>query len=63
MEKIDTVVERLDMIAKDMEHDAKEFDGKPFDGETVAKYFGYQGAAIVALANIIKMLLKGKFVK
>lgn len=47
----------LEEIAKDMKNDAKEFDGKPFNGETVAKYFGYQGAAIAALANIIKSIL------
>lgn len=44
-------------VAADMERDAKEFDGKPFDGKTVATYFGYQGAAISALANVIKKLV------
>lgn len=41
-------------VALDMENDAKEFDGKPFDGKTVATYFGNQGAAIAALADVIK---------
>lgn len=50
----------LDMIIQDMENDAKEFDGKPFDGKTVATYFGYQCAAISALAKIIKETLVNK---
>jgi hypothetical protein len=44
----------LEMIAEDMKNDAKNFDGKPFNGRTVAEYFGNQGAAIAALANILK---------
>ena len=47
----------LEMIAKDMEDDAKNFDGRPFDGRTVAEYFGHQGAAIAALANILQSML------
>ena len=47
----------LEMIAKDMEDDAKNFDGRPFDGRTVAEYFGHQGAAITALANILQSML------
>lgn len=35
------IVKRLEMIIQDMANDAKEFDGKPFDGKTVATYFGY----------------------
>lgn len=48
----------LEMISKDMENDAKDFDGKPFDGKTVAKYFANQGAAIAALANIMKSIVE-----
>lgn len=47
----------LDMIAQDMKDDAKNFDGQPFTGRTVAEYFGNQGAAIAALANIVKDLV------
>lgn len=47
----------LEMITEDMKNDAKEFDGKPFNGRTVAQYFGNQGAAIAALANILKLVL------
>ena len=46
-------VEVLKMIAEDMKNDAKNFDGKPFNGKTVATYFGNQGAAIAALAKIV----------
>ena len=50
----------LDMIAKDMANDAKNFDGKPFNGKTVAEYFGNQGAAIAALAEVLKSTIKEK---
>lgn len=48
----------LEMIATDMRNDAKKFDGQPFTGRTVAQYFGKQGAAIAALANIVKSILE-----
>lgn len=60
---VETVVrqiEVLNMIAEDMKNDAKEFDGKPFNGRTVAEYFGNQGAAIASLANIVKSILEEK---
>ena len=44
-------------IADDMAADAAAFDGKPFNGRTVAEYFGNQGAAIAALAGIVKQLV------
>lgn len=52
------LVEICEQVALDVESDAKEFDGKPFDGKTVAKYFGYQGAAIKALSDVLKQLLQ-----
>ena len=54
------IVEVLEMIAQDMADDAKNFDGKPFTGRTVAEYFGNQGAAIAALANIVKSLVESR---
>ncbi len=54
----DNRIEVLEMIAKDMENDAREFDGQPFNGKTVAAYFGRQGAAIAALANVVKLILE-----
>lgn len=53
-----TVVEVLEMIAKDQADDAKNFEGAPFTGRTVAEYLGNQGAAIAALAQIIKELIE-----
>ena len=47
----------LDMIAKDMEQDAEDFDGTPFTGKNVGEYFGKHGAAIAALAAIVKTLI------
>lgn len=47
-----TIRQVCEEIAADMEIDAREFDGKPFNGRTVAEYFGNQGAAIAALAKI-----------
>ena len=49
-----SVSEVLDKIAKDMEDDATNFDGRPFDGRTVAQYFGYQAAAISVLDKYLK---------
>ena len=47
----------LEKISEDMRNDAKEFDGKPFNGKTVAQYFAYQGAAIHALTNILRQVI------
>ena len=44
-------------ISADMKADATRFDGQPFTGKTVAEYFGVQGAAIAALADIVKTLI------
>jgi len=48
----------LDDIAADAKNDATNFDGKAFNGRTVAEYLGNQGAAIAALADIVKELVK-----
>ena len=48
----------LKMISDDMEADAKKFDGQEFNGKNVATYFGNHGAAISALANILKQILE-----
>jgi DNA mismatch repair protein MutH len=50
------IVEVLEMIATDMVNDAKDLDGKPFNGRTVAEALGNQGAAIATLARIIKTM-------
>ena len=54
----DRQIEILKMIADDIKKDAQVFDGLPFNGKIVAKYFGYQGAAIAKLANIIQSILE-----
>ena len=48
----------LGIIETDMKNDAESFDGRPFNGKTVAEYFGNQGAAIAALADIMKSILE-----
>ena len=48
----------LELIMEDMKNDAKNFDGRPFNGKIVAEYFGNQGAAISALAEIIKSVIE-----
>ena len=50
----------LHEIGEDMERDARDFDGRPFNGRTVAEYFGNQGAAIAALARIVDVLIAEK---
>lgn len=52
------LIKCCEQVAFDVENDAKEFDGKPFDGETVAQYFGYHGAAIKALSDVIKQIIE-----
>ncbi len=46
----------LKEIAEDMKKDAKHYEGRPFNGREVAQYFGKQGAAIAALANILSSI-------
>lgn len=54
------MIEVLEMISEDMANDAESFDGRPFNGRTVAEYFGNQGAAISALARIMKYIISDK---
>ena len=48
----------LTMIANNMKNDAIKFDGQDFIGKTVAEYNANLGAAIAALADIVKSILK-----
>lgn len=50
------IIDVCDAVAHDIEQDAKNLDGMPFNGKTVAEYFGYYGAAIQALARMVKVL-------
>ena len=52
------MIEVLKIIADDQKADAKNFEGQPFNGGTVGTYFGYQGAAIASLADIVREVLR-----
>ena len=56
--KLSKRIKVMQIISEDMEKDAKDFNGKPFNGKTVGEYFGNQGAAIAALADNIKRILE-----
>ena len=60
MKSIKGHIKRLKMIENDMKNDAKELNGKPFNGKTVGEQFGYQGAAISALAHTRIALLEDR---
>jgi hypothetical protein len=57
------MIKVCEMIRADMEQDAKSFNGRSFDGKTVAEYFGYQGAAIASLADIVRALVEAEMMK
>ena len=57
--KKDKIIKVMQMVAEDVENDAKNFDGKEFNGKNVAEYFGNHGAAIKALADAVKAILEG----
>lgn len=54
----DNRIKVLEAIALDVKNDAENFDGQPFNGKTVAEYFGNHGAAIDALSRIMVSILK-----
>lgn len=54
----DNRIDICNMIAEDAKKDAEEFDGKLFNGKTVAEYFGNHGASIKALADLVKSILE-----
>ena len=49
-------LEVLDMIIDDCEKDVNDFEGKPFNGKTVAEMHGILEAKIQALAKVIKKI-------
>lgn len=51
-------IEILDMVSKDAENDATNFDGKEFNGKNVGVYFGNHGASISTLAKIVKGIVE-----
>lgn len=52
------IIEVMKEVAKDVEKDAADFDGRPFDGKTVAAYMGNHGAAIQAIAKAVVEILE-----
>jgi len=57
-EKRENIIRVMSMVAEDIENDARNFDGQPFNGKTVGTCFGNQGAAIKAVADAIKTILE-----
>ena len=49
-------LEVLDMIIDDCEKDVNDFEGKPFNGKTVAEMHGILEAKIQALAKVVKKI-------
>ena len=58
--KREKIINVIKMVAEDVERDAAEFDGKPFNGKTMATYMGNHGAAIKAVANAVKEILEAQ---
>jgi len=57
------IIKIMDMVADDVKNDARNFDGKPFTGKTMAEYMGNHGAAIAAIAKSVKEILKNNQIK
>ena len=57
-EKRDKIIKVMDMVAKDVEADAHNFEGKEFNGRNVATYLGNLGAGVAAVANAVKAILE-----
>lgn len=55
---MEELINICEQVAQDAKKDATEFDGQPFNGKTVGTYFGYHGAAIAALAGVLKEALQ-----
>jgi hypothetical protein len=51
-------IDILNKVIADIEKDIKNLDGKPFNSKVIAEHFGYQGAAIDALARILKSMIE-----
>ena len=58
VEKMNKIIKVMEAVAEDVERDAKDFDGQPFTGKTMAVYMGNHGAAIAAVADAVKELAK-----
>ncbi len=56
LKKIESSLALITVITKDIEDDLANMEGRPLNGRVVAEQFGYQGAAISALANLVSGL-------
>jgi hypothetical protein len=63
MSDIEREIKALQMIQDDMERDATELDGKPFNGTTVSVALGRIMAAVSAMANITAQHLEAHQVR
>jgi len=53
----DKLIKVMGMVVEDVKNDAAKFDGKSFNGRTMAEYMGNHGAAIAAIARTVKEIL------
>jgi hypothetical protein len=56
--ELDRVIHVMEMVQADCHDEAMKLDGKPFDGQTVAKQFGNMLAEISAVAKAVEVLAR-----
>ena len=52
------IISVMKMVAEDTANDARDFEGKEFNGKNVATYLGNHGAAIKAVADAVREILE-----
>ena len=57
-EKLDRMLHVLDEMQKDVEHDVRAFEGRPFNGRNVSEWLGNQAACIATLAKMMRTVLE-----
>lgn len=57
-EKEKDMVRILKLISADCETDAREFDGKPFNGKTLGELHGILEAKIAAVTDILRKYIE-----
>lgn len=58
MEGKERIIEVLNVLIEDCTKDVQNYEGKEFNGCTVATYFGMVEAKIEALAKILKRVVE-----
>lgn len=56
-ENIERLKKLCGEIREDTEQDAKNFEGREFNGRNVAEYLGYLGAQVAAITDILEEIL------